>query len=270
MAWRKRLRSFGAGLVVDLHGDLRSGITGLLAGAPVRLGYASHQQKEGNFLFTTHRIPAGERRRSRIERNLDLVRALGLPDAPLPDGGLAIPETAVTAARAIAAPSVGEPPGAYAVIAPGVSRRQAYKKPPAGLLAAAARTLSRRNVPAWIVFGPGEEQDAERVAEASGGAARLAPPTDLPVLAALLRGARLFVGGDTGPLHLACAVGCPVLGLYGPTDPCINAPWGVPHLALYPPRNAYAGVKKRDRLLGFDGLDASTVEDAVATLLDRP
>ena len=51
------------------------------------------------------------------------------------------------------------------------------------------------------------------------GAARLAPPTRIGDLLALARGARLMVSGDTGPLHLAAAVGTPIVGLFGPTSP---------------------------------------------------
>jgi ADP-heptose:LPS heptosyltransferase len=248
--------------VLDFHGDLRSGVTGLVAGAPVRLGYSGHQQKEGNFLFTTHRVRAGDRRTHRVERNLDLVRALELPDGPVPDGGLALAAEAIDAARAVAGAS--EP---YAVIAAGVSRRQRYKRPPPVLLAAAAAALAERGVTPLVVWGPGEREDAEEVATRAVGGARLAPPTDLPVLAALLRRARVYVGGDTGPLHLACAVGCPTLGLYGPTDPVVNGPWRVPGIALSPPGRHYTGVKGRDRRGGFDGLTAELVRGAVEELL---
>ena len=63
------------------------------------------------------------------------------------------------------------------------------------------------------------------MAAASGGAATPAPPTDLAALAALLRAGALLVSGDTGPLHLAAALGTPVVGLYGPSDPARNGPW---------------------------------------------
>jgi ADP-heptose:LPS heptosyltransferase len=259
--WRRRLRGLGAGLVLDFHGNLRSGLSGWLSGAPVRLGHAGHQQKEGNRLLTTHRVPAGSRRTPRMERNLDLVRALGIDDRLPPDAALPIPTAARERAREIA----GERP--CAVIAAGVSKRQGYKKPPAELLAAAAGALSESGIDPLVVWGPGEEEDAAAVVAASTGAARLAPPTGLDDLLALLAQARLFVGGDTGPMHMACAVGCPVVALYGPTDPQVNAPWGVAHAALSPPRNRYSGIKRRDRLQGFDGLSAETVRDAVGRLL---
>jgi ADP-heptose:LPS heptosyltransferase len=119
-----------------------------------------------------------------------------------------------------------------------------------------------------VVYGPGEEPDARRLAETAGDSARLSPPTTLPTLAALLAGARMFVGGDSGPLHLACAVGCPVLGIYGPTDPQVNRPWGVPHEVVAPAGRDYTGIKRVDRESGgFEGLDPARVEEAAERLL---
>lgn len=255
-----------AALALDFHGNLRSGVVSRMTGAGVRLGYAGHQSKELNRWFTTHRVASGDRRTPRMERNLDLIRALGLPDGPLPDAGLPLVEAgSASAARIVAGPLADAP---FALINPGASVAQAFKKPPAQLLAAACRALGRRGVAALVVWGPGEEDDARRVVEAAGGGATLAPATDLATLAALAARARLFVGGDSGPMHLACAVGCAVVALYGGTDPSVNAPWGVPCRAVAPAGRAYAGIKRLDRASGgFDGLEPERVESAVNELL---
>jgi len=260
----KEIRGLEAALVLDFHGDLRSALLGRLSGAPVRLGYEGHQQKEGNRLLTTHRVPPGDRRTPRLERNLDLVRALGLPVRPIPDAGIDIDEVAVAEARTFA-------PGEYAILSPGASSRQAYKKPPAPLFAAAARRLRRAMVTPVVVHGPGEADDAAAVLAASEGAAILAPPTGLMTLAALLSGARLFVGGDSGPLHLACGVGCPVVGIYGPTDPVVNTPWNVPFETVSPVGKRYTGIKSIDRsAAGFEGISDAMVARAVEAVLSRP
>jgi ADP-heptose:LPS heptosyltransferase len=263
--WRRRLVALAPGLALDFHGNLRSGLASFLSSAPVRLGYSGHQQKEGNRWFNTHHCPSGDRRTPRLERNLDLLRALGLATAPLPDSGLRLVAQGEAAALEVL-DRIGSGPR-FAVLSPGVSPRQAYKKPPPALLAAAASRLARNDVHSIVVWGPGEEADAERVVALARGDAVLAPPTDLAALAALLARARLFVGGDSGPLHLACAVGCPVLGLYGPTDPEVNRPWGVPHRALSPPGRTYTGIKRLDRRAGFEGLSADPVIEAVDELL---
>ena len=262
----RRLREGRPGLVLDFHGDLRSGLLGSSSGASVRLGYAGHQQKEGNVLLTTHHVPPGARRRSRVERNLDLVRALRLPVEPLPDAGLPIgPDDERAAVETLRAAGVA---GAYAVLNAGASRRQAYKKPPPALLGAAARALASRGVTPLIAQGPGEEEDARAAVEASGGAARSTGATTLLGLAALLRDARIFVGGDSGPLHLACGVGCPVVGIYGPTDPVVNAPWRVPFATVVPEGRVYTGIKARDRVSGgFAGIREEAVSDAIDRVL---
>lgn len=265
-----QLRAPKPGLVFDFHGDLRTGCLGWVSGAPVRLGYDGHQQKEGNRLLTTHRVAAGDRRTSRLERNLALVRALGLPDRPIPDAGIAIGPADAAAAREIVRALAGEG-SIYAVLNPGASLRQAYKKPPAPLFGAAARALAGHGVPSIVTSGPGESEDADRVVSAAGGLARRAPATDLKTLAALLSGARVFVGGDSGPLHLACGVGCPVVGLYGPTDPVVNAPWSVPFIALTRPGSGHTGIKSHDRKAeGFEGLRPEAVASAIDRLLERP
>lgn len=267
--FRRELKSVGAGLALDFHGNLRSGVVTRISGAQVRLGYEGHQAKEANRWFTTHRVSSGDRRTPRMERNLDLVRALGVEVDELPPAGLPLEERGAAAGRAALEESglAGE---VFAVLSPGASRAQAYKKPPAALLIAACRRLAALGVGALVVHGPGEQADARLVVEGAGAAARLAPPTDLAALAWLLGRARLFVGGDSGPLHMACATGCPVLGIYGPTDPSVNRPWRVPYLALQPPGRSYTGIKRIDRGSGgFTGLDGSKIEAAVEELLAR-
>jgi ADP-heptose:LPS heptosyltransferase len=262
------VRSARADIVFDFHGNLRSGLAGRLSGAPLRLGHAGHQQKEANAWLNTHHVPAGDRRTSRVERNLALLRALGLPDGPLPPAAPPLVQAGAVAAAAIER-SIGEARAGWAIVSPGASRAQAYKKPPAALLAAACRRLAERGVVPIVVWGPGEEDDAARVVDLARGTSRLAPPTDLAALAALLARARIFVGGDSGPLHLACATGCPAVALYGPTDPAVNRPWGVAYRSVFPADRTYTGIKRIDRRAGFAGLTPQQVENAVDELLDE-
>ena len=91
-----------------------------------------------------------------------------------------------------------------------------------------ARHLGERwHLPTLVVWaGPAERAMAEQIAGAGGATAQVAPPTTLPELAALARRARLFIGSDTGPLHLAAAVGTPCVGLYGPWPAARHGPYG--------------------------------------------
>jgi ADP-heptose:LPS heptosyltransferase len=269
LEYRRRLRAARADLVVDFHGNLRSGLMARWTRAPVRLGFAGHEQKEGNRWFTTHHVPSGERRTPRMERNLSLVRALGLPDGPLPGGALPLVASGEALADEVTA-SLPRATRGFAVISPGASVKQAYKRPPVSLLAGACRHLASCGVAPLVVYGPGEEDDARSVVEQASGKAIFAPPTRLPTLAALLARARLFLGGDTGPMHMACAVGCPVVSIYGPTDPRINRPWGVSFRVVSPSGREYTGVKRVDREAGgFEGIQLQQVEEAISLILNE-
>jgi len=112
----------------------------------------------------------------------------------------------------------------YAVLNPGAGWPN--KRWPAERFAAMARELHRwHGLLSLVTWGPAERALADEIVASSDGAARLSPPTSVGELAAVMAGAALVVAGDTGPLHIAAAVGAPVVGLYGPTWPERNGPW---------------------------------------------
>jgi len=84
------------------------------------------------------------------------------------------------------------------------------------------------NLPALILWGPGEKHMADRIARKCISPAVVSFSTNLSEAIALVAQSRLVVSGDTGPLHVASAMGIPVVGIYGPTDPNLNGPWN-PH-----------------------------------------
>ena len=84
-----------------------------------------------------------------------------------------------------------------------------------------------------VVWGPGERELARSiVAGCANGDALVAPPTDVHGLTAILRRASVMVSGDSGPLHLAAAVGAPCVGLFGPTSALRNGPYGAVHKTI--------------------------------------
>ena len=91
---------------------------------------------------------------------------------------------------------------------------------------------SCRDCTSVVLWGPGEEDAARAAVDASAGAAHLAPETGLRDLVALARSARLMISGDTGPLHIASALGVPVVALFGPTSPQRNGPWAADDISL--------------------------------------
>ncbi len=94
--------------------------------------------------------------------------------------------------------------------------------PPERFGAIADHLRARHGVKSAVIWGPNERPLAESVVASSRGGAAIAPRTTLGDLAALLKGAALIISGDTGPLHLATALGTPAVGLFGPTNPVRN------------------------------------------------
>ena len=114
--------------------------------------------------------------------------------------------------------------GAFAMINPGAGWPN--KQWPAERFGAlAAHLRDRHGLRSTVTWGPSERALAESVAHASNGAAAVAPATEIGDLLALARAASLCVAGDTGPAQLAAAVGTPVVGIFGPTNPARNGPW---------------------------------------------
>jgi ADP-heptose:LPS heptosyltransferase len=221
-------------LALDFHSLLRSALLARLSGARRRVGYAPPFSRELAHWLATDRALLSPRRASRFERNAALVDYLGVRAAPAPLP-FAVDSRARARMEALLAP--GRVP---VVLHPGSSDGTPYKRYPARAYAAVARALAaQEGLPSVVSFGPGRDDRAlaRAVVEASEGAARLAPETrSLPELAVLLASCRLFIGGDTGPLHLASLVGTPVVQLLGPTDPVENAPWpGTPSRTLRVP-----------------------------------
>jgi heptosyltransferase-1 len=110
------------------------------------------------------------------------------------------------------------------------------KRWPAERYGAVAKDLAQCGCKVLVNAGPDERAIAADVVKASGGVAQ-APEFTLERLIALTRRINLLIAGDTGPLHLACALGKPVVGIYGPTDPSRNGPFGVPFRVLRHPES---------------------------------
>jgi len=219
-----QLRERRYDLSIDFHGVFRSGFLAWAARIPVRVGYGPPVAKEGSHWFQTLRAPVRAAHVSRFERNAALVRFLGgeVPEHPN-----------VLALDATLAPALAALPERFALIHPGTSPKTTYKRWEAEHFAAVARGLHERaGVTSLVAFGPvaGEREAARAVVAAANGAAALAPATDsLAEFLALLARASLFVGCDSGPMHLATLAATPVVAIFGPTDPVENAPFaGVP------------------------------------------
>ena len=206
-------------VAVDLQGAARSAIIARWSGAPTLYGAAQTRENVASMFYTHQVIAQGAHV---IDQNLSIAeavahRSLEFPEVELPHDPNADCwiNTHVIKNCVLLSPGAGWgakqwPPENYAFV---------------------ARKLSDTGWSVLINFGPGEEDLARKVESLSGNRAR-AIQTNLTQLIALTRCARLFIGGDSGPMHLAAALRVPVVAIFGPTDPARTGPHGIRNIVL--------------------------------------
>jgi ADP-heptose:LPS heptosyltransferase len=217
------LRRRAYDVALDVQGLWKSAAWARLSGARRVVGYGRAGRVEPASSLLLHETMDPDRAaRHVIDENLALLRALGVEAAGTRE--FVFPDLAREAAQVDAAlGAAGLRAGEFAILNAGGGWPEKLWPPESyGALAPALRARGLRALVAW---GPGEDALAERVVAASGGAAERCFPTGLRQLVELARRARIMIAADTGPLHLACAVGTPVVGIFGPTDPARNGPF---------------------------------------------
>ncbi len=221
--WR-RLRAAQFDASLDFQSSLKSAWLVLAAGAPVRAGFIGPVSRELNHLFQSELVRAPAEGVHRIERDLALLAPLGVRTRYAEP---AFPEPGEDAHALAAALDERLGDGPTVLIHPGTSRFAAFKRwMPARYAQVADRLVEQRGADIVVSYGPGEEDLARQVVLLMRRPGLLAPPTrTLEELMALLRRADLFIGSDTGPMHLASALGVPVVALFGPKDPVQTGPY---------------------------------------------
>lgn len=214
-----RLRGFRADVALDLMGNHKGAAIARLSGARRRIGLARAERRErSSAIWINEPVAAGAAHA--VDRGLALAAALGVA-----------PSAADFAPGRLACGRAAVPAGRYAFLHPGAA--WGNKRYPAPAWGAVARELAlRAGLEVRVGAAPGEEALADAVVSVSGGAARRFDAPTLDALTGALAGARLVLAGDTGALHLAHALGRPVVGVYGPTDPERHGPYGAADAAL--------------------------------------
>jgi ADP-heptose:LPS heptosyltransferase len=265
----RELRMARYDVAVDVQGLWKSAVWGRLSGARRLVGYAAVGRVEPLSAVLLHeRVRPDPAAVHVIDENLALLRAVGIEAVGTRE--FALPDTAAEARQVEAAlAAAGVAPGGFAVLNAGGGWPEKLW-PPEGY-GEVARGLRERGLAALVTWGPGEQALADRVVEASGGAARRCFPTGLRELVELARRARVVVAADTGPLHIACAVGAPVVGIYGPTDPARNGPFSPDDVVVR--RQGPPDPRHRGRFLvgtrEMAAITAQEVLDAVGRRLAR-
>lgn len=262
---RRQLRAFAADVAIDLQGLLKSGVATWLSAARMRIGHARPASRERAWLSYTH--PVVTTLTHVVERNCDLLAPLGVT-ATMP--GFEMPHWPVSRLRMqhwLQGQRLTSP---VAIINPGAG--WSSKLWPVERFAAVARGLHQREgVQTVVVWGGAAEQAAaERIVKDSQGAAILAPRTTLQDLGELARLAKVFISSDTGPLHLAAAVGVPCVGLFGPVPGARNGPYGRHHVCVEPPADLRpAWSDRKTDTISMNGIDVHAVLAATQSLLSR-
>jgi lipopolysaccharide heptosyltransferase I len=255
--WRSPAAAWGLGallarlyrarydLVIDLHGQFRSALFALATGSKVRVGFDRPRRvlirsstrklpesayrhgwtgaREGAWLAYTHRIELPTLDAHAIDRYLWVGRLLGLDDEP-PEMTVPVPEASRRRVAALlGAAADGRP---LAVLCPGTQWETKHWR--ADGFAEVARHLSRRGHLVVLAGGPAERGVSSAVARTSPGAIDLTGRTTVSEMAALVERSAVCVTNDSGPMHLAVALGRPVVSVFGPTDPLWVGPYGRP------------------------------------------
>jgi lipopolysaccharide heptosyltransferase I len=220
----RELRRTRYDVAIDLQGLVKSALLARSSGAPRVIGFSARYAREGLarlFYTETHDPGRGgiyDARETRhvVDINLGVLQLLGIKPGK--------PEFPIDHVESVAARRAAERTnGRYALLNPGAAWSN-KRWPPDRFGGLASALRDRHGLMSVVLWGPGEEKLADGTAAASRGAAVPAGKTTVADIVALARGAAVMVSGDTGPTHIASAVGTPLVGIYGPTRPVRNGP----------------------------------------------
>jgi lipopolysaccharide heptosyltransferase I len=252
------VRAAGYQIAIDLQGAIRSAVLARWSGATVIYGAREPRESAAALWYTRQTTARGKHV---IEQGLSLVESvlgkkLTVPAVEFPqDVGVEIGIEQKLREAKIAK---------FAILNPGAG--WGAKRWPAERYGQVARALAMCGVQSVVNYGPGEEDLALAAETASEGAAR-AFQCSISELIALTRRARLFIGGDTGPLHLAAALRVPVVAIFGPTDPARNGPYGTPSIVLRNPASATTHARNPRSDEAMLAIGVEEVVDAAQSLL---
>jgi heptosyltransferase I len=238
-AWRKSLftlptlqqiaklwndvRSTRYDISVDLQGAIRSAALARWSGAPVVYGASEPRESPASLFYDRPAIAYGTHV---IEQNLAVAAGVIGKKLQVPHFKLPCDPTAENKiCQMLAQDGIRE----FAILNPGAG--WGAKCWPAERYGDVARRLAKDGLWPVINYGPSEEQLAEKVVASSAGAAR-SMKLSISELIALTRRAKLFIGGDTGPMHLAAALRVPIVAIFGPTNPARNGPYSTRSIVL--------------------------------------
>jgi heptosyltransferase I len=256
----KGLRARNYTCAVEFQGLYKSALMPFAARVPRRIGFRESYAREGLAakLYTETHNPLGPHK---VDHNLTLARAAGATSNPTRFTLTIFDEDREAASAALAKQNLTD----YFVLNPGGGWKS--KCWPAERYGELSTLISQKY--GWrglITYGPGEDELAQQALQASRGTA-VAIPLALGPLMAVLNRAKFVVSADTGPLHVASALGTPCVGLFGPTDPSRNGPYSREDVTV---RNLSGVATTYDRGASYaPSMLSITVEQVAAAVHER-
>jgi len=259
----KRVRKMKYDIALDFQGSIKSAFFARLAGPQTIAGFLNPREPAARFFyrrkcarFGEHVIEQNHGMAAQALSHLLAEKGFTLTGPLLPLD----PEAEKWAESEIARLGIAS----FAIVNPGAG--WGAKQWPPQRFGEVARALAVHNIKTLVNAAAGEEDLARRVVESSGGNAfelRCA----IGQLIAITRRARLLIGGDTGPLHLAAALNVPVVALFGPTDPARTGPFGTQAIALRHPESQTTFSHHAEAEAGLMKITAAEVISAARHLL---
>ncbi len=252
------IRSVRYDVAVDLQGAIRSALLARWSGAQVVYGAAEPRESPASLWYMRGVVTHGAHV---VEQNLSVAEAVAQKKLKVPR--VELPRDIEDERRMeqrLAEMGIGD----FAILNPGAG--WGAKRWPVERYGRVARWLKEFGVDAILNYGPGEEDLAREAEAMSEGAAR-SMKLSISELIALTRRARLFIGGDTGPMHLAAALRVPVVAIFGPTDPARNGPYGARSIVLRNPASPTSHARRSQPDEGLLEIGVDVVVDAARTLL---
>jgi heptosyltransferase I len=259
-----QLRGIEYDAVIDFQGAVRSALLARWSGAPIRYGDAQPRENAASMFYTRQVLANGTHV---VQQALTLARAVISPASiprPAVESRVDFPVDPDAESKISGLTSGATD---FAILNPGAG--WGAKMWPAERYAQVAKELAKDGLSSLVNHGPGEEPLAEAVEAASGGAARKVS-CSVSELIALTRRARLFIGGDTGPMHLAAALKIPVVAIFGPTNPARNGPFGTQSIVLRSASSKTDHTRRREPDQGLLEITAAEVVAATRKLLQNP
>ena len=282
-SWREQARFYRDlrrkrfDLAIDLFGNPRSAVLTLLTGAPKRVGYAFRGRRHA---YNTVVTP-GDQARHEVMFHLDALEALDIPvNTNLPR--IAIPRAAEVRARRWLREEVLGGRADRADRADHADRSRRAVRPIIGLNPGGGWAIKRwppdyfgrladalieeYGVEVLVLWGPGEERIVEEVTGAMKHRPLILPAATLSELGAYLKCCRLLVSNDSGPMHMAAALNVPTIGIFGPTDPLAQGPWGDGHGVVRQENVDCLGCNRTDCPIGNICMTTLVPDDVLAKI----